>query len=221
MSERTSLSITFARHERVLRVEVNKYSHSLVLHLGAFPIISQVSLGEIRRLPMTYYLLEELRSHGDHGSIFLPNDVKVHITKAEHRGYSRTHWNEECLYLFEIPKSSGRLKTAAGPVYLTVNDYDALLETLLQIWRDNVDLIKKGLYYQHRPELAEPPEPHYYYQLDADKVAHLVIKKWTGEFMRACTQQEEDPAYVAVNIKTMAEIADDWALCEECWKGVE
>ena len=27
--------------------------------------------------------------------------------------------------------------------------------------------------------------------------------------------------HVAVEEKTMAAIADNWALCEECWKGVE
>lgn len=58
----------------------------------------------------------------------------------------------------------------------------------------------------------------YLFWLDADGIAHLVVSQGK-RLMIACTQATTTRGDVSQAI--LADIADSWALCEECWKGVE
>ena len=66
----------------------------------------------------------------------------------------------------------------------------------------------------------QPVKMKYLWWLDLNEEAHLVVEQ--GHLLRvACTMFPTTREHIAIEEKTMAAIADDWTLCEECWKGVK
>lgn len=137
------------------------------------------------------------------------------------------HDPDSNLVRLEINNCCVRIITASVPVeFITGTLTEAVLrhgglrEAIMALsWKED---FKEKLAAQvvELDNLNQPVKMKYLWWLDTYEEAHLIIKQ--GHLLRvACTMFPAKRKHIAAEEKTMAAIADDWTLCEECWKGVE
>jgi hypothetical protein len=153
--ERKEYRCKVAEHRRTIAVTMSRYSHALWLHLGEFPLLTKIFLGQINQLPTVYRLLDDLRHAAFNlGDVTLPTGSKVVASRVR----DETKWNsqETPIFVFK-PSSSHYTANSPADIALTEDDMESLIGVLWNLWDANKDMLLAYYPYNKHPEMAEPP----------------------------------------------------------------